>query len=31
MMQLFDKVLSSRSGETLFYLTLITSAAVESA
>jgi PrtD family type I secretion system ABC transporter len=28
MMQLFDKVLSSRSGETLFYLTLITSAAV---
>ncbi len=28
MMQLFDKVLSARSGETLFYLTLITTAAV---
>src|SRR5487761_2760331 len=28
MMQLFDKVLSSRSGETLFYLTLITVVAV---
>jgi PrtD family type I secretion system ABC transporter len=28
MMQLFDKVLSSRSGETLFYLTLITTAAI---
>jgi PrtD family type I secretion system ABC transporter len=28
MMQLFDKVLSSRSGETLFYLTAITVAAV---
>src|SRR5579863_8210728 len=28
MMQLFDKVLSARSGETLFYLTLITTMAV---